>query len=364
MINVTKSVMPDYLEYCNSIRELWETRHLTNYGENHKRLEKELTDFLEIKHIIPVCNGTVALLLAIDALDLPEGSEIITTPFSFVATSSSIIWQKHIPVFTDVEADTFNLDPDKIRKKISTNTKAILAVHVFGNPCNVDKLQELSDAYNLKVLYDAAHCFGVSSKGKSILTYGDLSTLSFHATKVFHTIEGGAVCTSDDALAEKIRKKGNFGQVKEGVVDEIGINGKLNEFQAIMGLLNLKSVHDYIEKRRLLYLRYVDALKELHVTFQRLNCSYDDYNYSYFPLLFSDRDTRNEVFLVLQSNGIMSRRYFHPLISDMEAYSCFDTFDTPIAKDLSERILTLPLYPDLSVEDVERIAAIICSAVK
>ncbi|MGE5677215.1 MAG: DegT/DnrJ/EryC1/StrS family aminotransferase [Pseudomonadota bacterium] len=364
MINVTRSAMPDYMEYCNSIKELWETRHLTNYGENHNKLEKELTDYLQVKHLVPVCNGTVALLLAIDALELPEGSGIITTPFSFVATSSSILWQNHIPVFADVEADTFNLDPDKLRKKIDSKTKAILAVHVFGNPCNVDKLQELADEYGLKVLYDAAHCFGVSYKGKSILTYGDLSTLSFHATKVFHTIEGGAICTSDDTLAEKARKKCNFGQGKDRLTDEIGINGKLNEFQAIMGLLNLKNLKDNLKKRRILYLNYIDELKDLHITFQRLNCTYDDYNYSYFPVLFEDSHSRDKAFLALQSNNIMSRKYFYPLISDMAAYSAYDASDTPIAKDLAERVLTLPLYPDLDIVDAVRIADIIKSAFK
>lgn len=364
MINVTRSTMPDYLEYCDIIKELWETRHLTNYGEYHKQLEKELEAFLHLKHVIPVNNGTIALLIAIDTLDLPKGSEVITTPFSFVATASSILWQNLKPVFADVEADTFNLDPNKVKKKINANTKAILAVHVFGNPCNLEGLHELADEYNLKILYDSAHCFGVNYNGKSILNYGDISTLSFHATKVFHTIEGGAICTSDDNLEERIRKKVNFGQGNEGIIDEVGINGKLNEFQAAMGLLNLKQVNDYIGKRRQLYLQYVDELKDLNVTFQRLNCADEDYNFCYFPLLFKDQDIRDSIFLKLQSNDIMGRKYFYPLISDMEAYREYADDDTPIAKNIAERILTLPLYPDLIKEDVERITTIIRLAIK
>lgn len=356
--------MPDYLEYCNAIKELWETRHLTNYGEYHRKFEKELEAFFHVKHVIPVSNGTIALLIAIDTLDLPKESEVITTPFSFVATSGSIVWQNLKPVFADVEADTFNLDPNKVKAKINSNTKAILAVHVFGNPCNLEKLQELADEYNLKVLYDAAHCFDVNYNGKSILTYGDLSTLSFHSTKVFHTIEGGAICTSDDDLAERIRKKGNFGQGKEGIIDEVGINGKLNEFQAIMGLLNLKEINENIRKRRLLYLNYIDGLKDLDVTFQRLNCTYEDYNFCYFPLLFKDRNLRDTVSLKLQSNDIMTRKYFYPLISNMEAYRGYGGCNTPIAKNLAERILTLPLYPDLTVEDVGKITNIIRLAIK
>lgn len=355
MINVTRSSMPDYLEYCNYIKDLWETRHLTNYGEYHRKLEKELEAFLHVKHIMPVCNGTIALLAAIETLNMPKGSEVITTPFSFVATASSIMWQNYKPVFADIEKDTFNLDPDKVEEKINSNTKAILPVHVFGNPCNIEKLDKIADNYGLKVLYDAAHCFGVKYKGKSILNYGDLSTLSFHSTKVFHTIEGGAICTQDDDLGEKIRKAVNFGQGKEGMIDEVGINAKLNEFQAIMGLLNLKDVNDNIWKRRLLYLQYIDELKDLDVTFQRLNCTAEDYNFCYFPLLFKDNDMRDKVFLKLQANNIMGRKYFYPLISDMDAYRGFDDFDTPVAKNIAERILTLPLYPDLNAEDVQNI---------
>jgi len=355
--------MPDFLEYCNCIKDLWESRHLTNYGINYRELEKELVTFLNINNVIPVVNGTIALLVALDALDLPKGSEVITTPFSFVATASSIVWQNLKPVFVDIQPDTFNINPIKIKEKINFNTKAILTVHVFGNPCNLEVLQEIAEENNLKLLYDAAHCFGVNYNEKSILTYGDVSTLSFHATKVFHTIEGGAICTTNDALGQKLRKKVNFGQDKEGIIDEVGINGKINEFQAIMGLLNLKNINEYIRKRRVLYLQYLDGLKNLDVKFQVLNCSYDDYNFCYFPLLFKNQEIRDQVYKVLQYNDIMARQYFYPLINDMEAYRGYSDNNTPIAKNIAERILTLPLYPDLTIDDVDKITSIIRSII-
>lgn len=359
MINVTKSSMPEYTEYCNCIKELWENRHLTNYGIYHNKFQKKLESLFGINNVIPIVNGTIALLLGLSAMDFPKESEIITTPFSFVATSSSIVWQNYKPVFVDIESDTFNIDYKKIENSINQNTKAILAVHAFGNPCNTEKLREIANKYHLKLIYDAAHSFGVNYKGKSLLHYGDISILSFHATKVFHTIEGGAICTRNDELGYKIKKKMNFGQGEDNNIEDIGINGKMNEFQAIMGLLNLDKIEEDINKRKAIYFHYIEGLKSLNTEFQLLNCSYKDYNFCYFPILFKNNIIRDEVYETLYENGIVPRKYFYPLINDMEPYKIYHNNDTPIAKNISDRILTLPLYSDLTIEESDKVIELI-----
>jgi dTDP-4-amino-4,6-dideoxygalactose transaminase len=351
--------MPEYDKYCLYIKELWESRNLTNNGKYLKSLENKLEDFLNIDDICLIQNGTLAIMAALKALNLEENSEIITTPFSFVATSSSIVWQGFKPVFIDIDPNSYNIDCKKIEEKITSKTSAILAVHVFGNPCDVGKIEQIARKYGLNVIYDAAHCFGVKYKGESILKWGDISTLSFHATKVFHTIEGGAIYTNNRELAGKIRNMINFGFSSNYEINDIGFNGKLNEFEAIMGILNLEKINEIIKRRREIYNLYIKRLQGLDLEFQKLGIDESEYNYSYFPLLFSTNGTREKVFEKLKENGINTRKYFYPLINEFSYYKKYNNDDTPVALNISERILTLPLYPELKDYEVEYIAEII-----
>lgn len=362
MINVTKSYMPDFDTYCLYIKELWENRNLTNNGKFYKTLKKKLEEFLNVDNICLIQNGTLALMAALQVLKLKEKSEIITTSFSFVATSSSIVWQGFKPVFVDIDPETFNIDHKKIQEKITTKTSAILAVHVFGNPCKVEEIHKIGQQHDLNVIYDAAHSFGVRYNGESILKWGDLSTLSFHATKIFHTIEGGAIYTKNQILSEKINKMINFGFSNKYEVDDLGFNGKLNEFEAIMGILNLEEIDKIIERRREIYNLYVGMLTGLDVGFQKLIINDNEYNYSYFPLLFSTNEMRDKVFNKLIENNINSRKYFYPLINEFSYYKKFNS-NTPIALDISKRILTLPLYPELKDYEVEKISDIITKTI-
>lgn len=357
MINVTRSIMPPLERYTQGLEKLWESRWLTNNGEYLVTLEEKLSKRFDTGCVI-VSNGTLALLIAIELFDFPIGSEIITTPFTFVATVSSIIWQKYKPVFVDVNPETFNIDESKIQEKITDRTVAILGVHVFGNPCEVEEIDRIARQHNLKIIYDAAHCFDVYYKGNSLYSYGDVSIASFHATKVFHTIEGGAIFTKDQNLLSKARRLRNFGFNEKIEIVEKGINAKMNEFQALMGILNLEIVDEEIEKRKSNYELY-QLLLDGKVKFQKMNEKITKYNYIYMPVLFKNSKEREEVYSELLRNGYNTRKYFSPSLDLI-----FSSEETPISRELSQRILHLPLYGDLEKEDIEHIAKIVRNIVR
>lgn len=359
MINVTKSSLPSYNKYCLKIKELWETGHLTDNGKFLKELELKMKKHLGVNYLSLLANGTLALQIALELFRFGVGDEIITTPFSYIATSSAILWQKFKPVFVDIDEDTFNIDPEMIEEKITNKTKAILAVHVFGNPCEVERIDEIAKKNNLKVIYDASHCFGVEYNNESLLNYGDCSTLSFQATKVFQTIEGGAVVTSDEKLINLSDQMRYFGfKHDKSDVDTMGINAKMNEFQAAMGLLNLEEIDNWIDSRKMLfelYLQNFDGIED--VKFQKLNPNLTRYNFTYFPILFKSKKIRDHVYDKLKENEINARKYFYPLIMDFSKYSTEFTFKK--AAETADSILCLPLYPYLTSINVNKICSII-----
>ncbi|MNK09445.1 dTDP-4-amino-4,6-dideoxy-D-glucose transaminase [compost metagenome] len=353
MIPVTKPFLPkeeEFIEYLNSI---WERQWLTNNGPLLNDLELRLKEYLDIKHLLYVCNGTFALQLAIKALHL--SGEVITTPFSYVATTSSIVWEGCKPVYVDIDSETFNIDPSKIEAAITPRTSAILATHVYGNPCDIDAIQQIADKHRLKVIFDGAHCFGTHYKNKSIFEYGDISTTSFHATKLFHTIEGGAVFTRDPDLLKEMASMRNFGHSGPDTFSGLGVNGKNCEFHAAMGLCNLESVDEILDKRKSLSLHYFARLKGLKAKFPKLNSS-KDYNYAYFPVLFDSEELMLNCLNMLELNKIYCRRYFYPPLSALPyvEYSVM-----PVCEDISRRIVCLPLYHTLTVSDLDLICRII-----
>ena len=343
LIKPTLPPIENYLEYMKTI---WNTHQLTNNGEYLHELERNLKCYLEVPDLALVANGTLALQLAIRSLDLT--GEILTTPFTFPATTNAIISEGCIPVFLDIDPETFTLDPREIEKKITSKTSAILAVHTFGNPSWCETLEHLAKKHNLKLIFDAAHAFGVKYLDKPVLNYGDISILSFHATKVFNTIEGGAIISNNPEIQEKIRLLRNNGIKSEEEVLLPGTNAKMTEFNAIMGLLNLKTIDSTISRRRDIYSKYIDELSIIPgIQFQYLTTQ--DYNYSYMPILLPDNKQRDSLFLYLNIHNIKTRKYFYPLTSDLpytRQYSS-DT-DLSIARDISNRVLCLPIYPTLS----------------
>ena len=357
IIYVTKSSMPPIEEYMDEIRDLWNTHWLTNMGEKHILLQKKLREYLMVENVELLTNGHMALELTLQAMGL-EG-EVITTPFTFASTTHAIVRNGLIPVFCDIDPIDFTMDVNMIEDLITENTCAIMPVHVYGNVCKVEKINQIAKKYNLKVIYDAAHTFGVRYKGKGIGSFGDASCFSFHATKVFNTIEGGAVCFTDAELGKKLYQLKNFGIRDEEHVDGVGANAKMNEFQAAMGLCNLRHLNVEVEKRRLVvecYRKHLDGFEGV-----QLNPMQDDVesNYAYFPVVFHKEIcgvSRNEIYDKLKENNVCARKYFYPLTN---TYECFDgQYDvkrTPIALDISEKVLTLPLYADLSVEKVDYI---------
>lgn len=360
-IFVTKSSMPPMEEYISMIKPIWDSRWLTNMGKFHNELEKELCEYLDVEQVSLMVNGHMALELAIQVMDFPKGGEVITTPYTFVSTTHAILRNGLVPVFCDIKED-FTIDEEKIEALITEKTVAIVPVHVYGNICNVERIQEIASRYDLKVIYDAAHAFGESYQGRGIASFGDLSVFSFHATKVFHTIEGGAVCSSDRDVYERLYDLKNFGIRSEELVVSVGANAKMNEFAAAMGLCNLKYMESNIFKRKEiaeLYEKKLAGCEEIV-----LNVHNPDVvsNYGYFPLLFSDEETRNKVYDRLKSRGIHTRKYFYPLTSDQVCFN--DQYkDTKLnrAREYSKRILVLPIYPDLEEEVVVRVAEeIIC----
>ena len=352
-INVTKPYLPPKSEYQQQVSEIFDNCILTNQGPKVLELENRLKDYLKVKNFHYVTNGTIALQLALKALEI-DGGEIITTPFSYVATTSSILWERCKPVFVDIETDNFTIDAYKIEAAITPQTKAIMAVHVFGYACNIEKIQQIADKYNLKVIYDAAHTFGSFYKGQALSAYGDISTLSFHATKLFHTIEGGACIVKDDAVSCKLDLTKRFGHLGDDYL-YLGINGKQDEFNAAMGLAIFPHLAEIIEKRKHLSDLYDDLLRGL---VSRPKKQEDlEYNYAYYPVIFKSEEELLKVFAALNGEEIFPRRYFYPSLNNLpyieRCYSC------PVSEDISARIACLPLSTYMSDKDVERITKII-----
>lgn len=351
MIQVTKSFLPNINQYMKYIDLIFSNGQLTNNGPLVRELESRLTDYLGVKNLILVSNGTVALNVAYLALGLVKG-EVVTTPFSFVATTSSLCMGGMTPIFVDIDLETFNINPDNIVKGISSQTKAIVPVHVFGNACNVDLIDKISKQYDLKVVYDAAHAFGVSYKNNSILNFGDVSTLSFHATKLFHTIEGGAIVTKDDDLACRIRKIINFGIENEGSIPYLGTNAKMNEFEAAMGLCVIEHMDDILECRKHLYETYERNLSG-YFQLQKINSDCTR-NYSYFPIVCRSENQLLDIKNMLNSFDIYPRRYFYPSLNRLQFLNSKDS-DVQNAETLSSRVLCLPLYADLEASTQAKI---------
>lgn len=362
-VNVTRSSMPDYEEYCEEIKELWDTHWLTNMGSKHKQLQSELEKYLDTSHVVLYTNGHLALENIIAAMELPIGGEVITTPFTFVSTTHAIVRNGLVPVFCDINETDYTMDVTKLEALITEKTVAIVPVHVYGNLCDTEAIQNTADKYGLKVIYDAAHAFGVVKNGVNAANFGDASMFSFHATKVYNTIEGGAVTFAEDRLVQVMNDMKNFGIRGQEEVAYIGGNAKMNEFQAAMGICNLRHVDEEIAKRKAVVEHYRKRLgntKGITLCKEQENVKS---NYSYFPVYFEGyKLTRDEVFTMLKENEIISRKYFYPLTNCMECYKDFPTAGgekTPVAKRISEGILTLPLYADLDINDVDKICDLI-----
>ena len=352
-INVTKSSMPSYEEYCEEIKSIWDTCHLTNMGPIHNKLKTQLKEYLKVENVELFVNGHLALYCALKALNLK--GEIITTPFTFASTTNAIVQAGCTPVYCDVKPD-YTIDESKIESLITDKTSAILAVHVYGNVCNVDAIQKIADKHSLKVIYDGAHVFGAELNGKGIGAYGDVTMFSFHATKVFNTIEGGALTFKDQALCKKLNAERNFGIDGESL-ETFGTNAKMNEFQSAMGICNLRHIDEELEKRKAVYERYIENLSSVKGIKLLPEQQGLKRNWAYFPILI-DNDfskTREELISLLAENGVYARKYFYPLVSENKAFKKDLKNLTPIAYDYSKRVLCLPLYADLKIYEVDKI---------
>ena len=359
IIQVTKSSMPPLDEYINEIKGLWESHWLTNLGEKHLELENKLMEYLHIKNISLFTNGHLALECSMAALNLT--GEVITTPFTFASTTHAIVRNGLEPVFCDISPDDYTIDINKLEELITERTSAIIPVHVYGNVCKIEEIQRIADRYNLKVIFDAAHAFGVTVDGVGIGNFGDASMFSFHATKVFNTIEGGALSYSDNGLKQVLNNIKNFGITGPETVEYVGGNAKMNEFQAAMGICNLRHITEEIQKRKSVAERYVSNLDNIDGIKLSKPQKGVKSNYSYFPVVFDGfRKDRTVVYNELKENNIIARKYFFPLTNTFECYKGkFDANKTPIAKHIAECVLTLPLYADLDLQDVDRICEII-----
>ncbi len=358
-ITVTSPLLPDLNEFEKMLEDIWQRKWLTNNGFYHKELEKALADYLGIPYISLFTNGTLPLITALQAMRIT--GEVITTPYSFVATTHSIWWNNLKPVFVDVEEETGNIDPEKIEAAITPQTTAIMPVHVYGTPCNTKRIQEIADVYGLKIIYDAAHAFGVNINGKSILEAGDMSTLSFHATKVYNTIEGGALICHDAATKKRIDYLKNFGFADEVTVVAPGINSKMDEIRSAYGLLNLKQVDSAIERRKHVAEMYKSALRNVPGIRFLNDIEGVRHNYSYFPIFITEKEygmRRDALYMKLKDNNILGRRYFYPLISNFPVYRGLESArpdNLPVATKLADQVLCLPIYADLADENVEKI---------
>ncbi len=364
-VYVTQPALPPLEEFVKYLKQIWRSKILTNNGPFHQQFEKELADYLGVKYISVFSNGTLALITAMQVLHIT--GEVITTPFSFVATIHSLWWNNIKPVFVDIESKTFNIDPEKIEAVISPKTSAIFPVHIYGNPCNVQRIKEIADKHKLKVIYDACHTFGVSINNVPVLNFGDLSVMSFHATKVFNTFEGGAIVCHDEKTKQRIDNLKNFGITSEITIEEPGINAKMNEMQAAIGLLQLKYVDGYITKRKMITEIYREQLKGI----EGISCLDDlpgvKHCYSYFPILI-DKDkygmTRDKLYNKLKQNNIFGRRYFYPLISQFPTYSILESAQPgkmPVAELVTEQVLCLPMHPNLKENTIRIITDILKS---
>ena len=365
-ILVTRSSMPELQEYIDEIKDMWDSHWLTNMGPKHKKLQAALCSYLGVENIDLFTNGHMALELTLQAMDLQ--GEVITTPFTFASTTHAIVRNGLTPVFCDIDPETYTINTDKLEHLITDRTCAIVPVHVYGNICNVEEIERIAKKYELTVVYDAAHSFGETYKGKGVGTFGDASCFSFHATKVFNTIEGGAVCFNDKKLGEILYGLKNFGIYGPEDVNAVGANAKMNEFCAAMGLCNLKHVDQEIQKRKRAVEEYRDQLSDVEGIRLNKESSEIKYNYAYFPVIFDEKvfgATRTEVMNTLAKNGIMARKYFYPITSTFAAFhGQYNAEDTPVALHISRRVLTLPLYADLVKAEIDRICSIIRSCAK
>jgi dTDP-4-amino-4,6-dideoxygalactose transaminase len=357
MINVTKPNLPPLDEYVEYLKGVWERNWLTNNGPLVNELEIKLKEYLGLNHFLFLNNGTIAIQIAIKALGLREG-EIITTPFSYVATTSSIVWEGLIPVFVDIDEQSLNIDPKKIESAITDKTVAILATHVYGNPCDIEAIETIAKKHNLKVIYDAAHCFGTKYKSRSVFEFGDVSTTSFHATKLFHTIEGGAVITTSAQVLKTMSHMRNFGHNGPESFECVGINGKNSEFHAAMGLCNLKIVDNILESRKKASEIYDKALSGLKVRKPAIT-KHADFNYAYYPVIFNSEKDLLKAVDALNSNYVFPRRYFYPSLNKL---TYVNKYETPISEDISTRVLSLPLYYNMQEVDIHMISRMLLRA--
>lgn len=359
-VYVTKPSMPSYEEYIQEIKTIWDKCWLTNMGEKHNELEKKLREFLKVDNVSLCVNGHSALEIAIQALDL--SGEVITTPFTFVSTTHAICRNGLTPIFCDIDEQDYTIDINKIEELITKNTSAIIPVHVYGNVCKMEAIEKIAKKYKLKVIYDAAHAFGEEYNGRGIASFGDITIFSFHATKVFNSIEGGAICYSDSRLKSKIEAIRDFGIYDEEHVIEIGTNAKMNEFQAAMGLCNLRHFDDVINQRKIIYDEYIKRLQNIRdIKLPRIREGVKS-NYAYFPIIVKECGStvsRDEVFEKLKENGIFSRKYFYPLTNELECFKHYEKGNTPVAKHVSSNVLTIPFYADLQLEDVSWICDVL-----
>lgn len=359
LITVTSPLLPNLDDFNEMLKQIWESKWITNNGSFHKQLEKELAAYLKVPYISLFTNGTLPLITALQALRIT--GEVITTPYSFVATTHALWWNGIKPVFVDIDPRTGNIDPDRIEAAITPKTTAIMPVHVYGKPCDTQRIQEIADQYGLKVIYDAAHAFGVEVNGESILNAGDLSTLSFHATKVYNTIEGGAMVMHDERMKKRIDYLKNFGFANETTVVGPGINSKMDEVRSAYGLLNLKQVDKAIEARHQVAIKYREALRDVEgITF------FDDmpgvrHNYSYFPIFVDEKKygmSRDELYFKMKEQGVLGRRYFYPLISEFSTYRGLESAKSenlPEAHKMADSVICLPMHHALNDEDIQRI---------
>ena len=357
-IPVTKPFLPPIGDYQAMVAGIWQRQWLTNHGPLVSELEMQLKDQLGLEHLLFLANGTVALQVAIRACGLQ--GEVITTPFSYVATTSSIAWEHCQPVMVDIDPETLNIDPARIEAAITSRTTGILATHVFGNPCRVEEIEAIARRHKLKVIYDAAHAFGTLYKGRSLLSYGDVSTCSFHATKLFHTIEGGLVASLDADTLRRMALLRNFGHASQTEFDGVGINGKNSEFHAAMGLCNLPHVPEILARRQALTERYRSALGGTGLRFQRIEAD-TRYNHAYFPVIFPSEEALGETLAALTQHTIFPRRYFYPSLSTLDYVG---PQHTPVADDIACRVLCLPLYHALSFEELDLVARLIKRALR
>lgn len=362
LIPVTQPFLPELSEFTPYLEEIWRNRWLTNNGPFHQRLEQELGEYLGVQHVSLFNNATIALITSLQALKI--SGEVITTPYSFVATSHSILWNGLMPVFVDIDPNTFNIDPKKIEAAITPKTSAIMPVHCYSNPCDVEAIEAIADKHGLKVIYDAAHAFGVNYKGQSLLNYGDLSILSFHATKVFNTFEGGAVISPDAETKLQIDRLKNFGIEDELTVTAVGINGKMSEINAAFGLVQLKHITQAIEQRKVIDHHYREKLAEVEGISVPMLSKDSNSNYSYFPILVESSYslTRDELYEKLKENNVLSRRYFYPLISNMSMYKGLESASVdhlPYANETSNKVLCIPIFNEMEMIDVNLVVDLI-----